>query len=259
MASHQMRGDGNGINVAGWEGANDSLVVKESQLVSITFTGMTTPTGQINVPTTPIAALGRQLDYFGNLTNNFGITVLDAGNGTTYYTSTVDPSAGLITVVTSQGGSTTVNSTNVKVTYFYLAPVEGTLNADGTVSPNVYIQSNIIVPVDVQNHLTQLVQNFNAVSVGASTASGEASFHPCDGYAFLNIGLLNDASTSNYLDIQWSYDGTNYHSADYGALPTATTQRRTVQVPVKAPYFRLSVYNGDTVAHTFSVWSYLMA
>lgn len=121
-------------------------------------------------------------------------------------------------------------------------------------------QADAIVPMDVQNHLTQTIQAFNAVSIPLSTTSQSAWIN-CDGFLDVTFLLKNDASTNSYADFQYSFDGgTTIASADYTALVSSTSQNKTVNMPVKAPYIRINLANGDAgAAHTMSGWVYLRA
>lgn len=265
MATHQMRSDGNGAVVAGWEGASDTLVMKENQLVSITATLTTTPTGNLTVPTVPIAALTRAMDYAGNLTNNYGISIV--GGSTAYYPINVDPTAGTMTVVTTPNGTTTVNSTSVTITYFFLAPVKGTLNSDNTITPTVNVQALGALPSDIQAHLTSTNTAINAVALTISTGatpSTTSSPITCDGFNEINIGAWSSVSHQGNFQIIWSYDNTNFNlyekpTGDKISNDTTGTMRFGT-VPVRAPYCKIMFQNSDTTATpTVTVMTYLKA
>lgn len=135
-------------------------------------------------------------------------------------------------------------------------------NDDGTVSQitessTTLNASNVIQPIDIQSHLQTTIQTHNAVSVATVTASNGTSWLDTDGFDKIAVTLLNDASTSSSLSIQWSSDGTTIQGYDLSIIPTGTGQQRSAITDTKMRYARIQIYNGDTAAHTMSAWAYL--
>lgn len=132
------------------------------------------------------------------------------------------------------------------------------LNTDGSKKVDIS-QIDVMVGVDVQSHLSQSIQAFNAVSVAAS-GNSTSNWINADGFSDITFHLKNDGSTTSYADFQYSFDGgTTIHSADYTALVSSTSANKTVNMTVKAPYIRINLGNGDTLAHTMTGWVYLKA
>jgi hypothetical protein len=122
------------------------------------------------------------------------------------------------------------------------------------------IQSNGILPTDIQSRLQQTIQTHNAVSVAISGSSVESSYHDCDGYDKIAITFMNDAATTSAANIYWSNDGTTAHAYEYNIIPSNTTQKKGAITDTKARYFKVEVVNGDGAAsHTMSAWAYLKA
>jgi hypothetical protein len=115
----------------------------------------------------------------------------------------------------------------------------------------------MILPVDIQSRLAQTIQTHNAVSI-ATTAWSNGNWIDADGFDKVGVTMLNDASTSSQLNIQWSNDGSSIHGNE-NLLTTATSNLRQGITDIKARYFRVQLNNGDTISHTMSAWAYLKA
>lgn len=124
--------------------------------------------------------------------------------------------------------------------------------------------SEAIIPVDIQNHLTQTIQTHNAVSVPLSGWSFDSAYRSSDGFQQICVNVKNDATTNNGVVILWSTDGTNLHGQDI-VLATGNgggydSTARSGSVDVKAPYYKVGIGNYDSaLAHTMSAWAYLRA
>jgi hypothetical protein len=142
-------------------------------------------------------------------------------------------------------------------------PVGMAQDSNGMPIPEVSVQfdqANAIMPVDVQNHLTQTIQTHNAVSIALSTGSygTNSTFYSCDGFFNLSAILKNDASTSASISVDWSFDGTNLAYSEL--IKSDSNNQKGGTTDIKAPYFRIYANNGDaTLAHTMSAWAYLKA
>ena len=122
---------------------------------------------------------------------------------------------------------------------------------------NTRITTNAIIPVDVQARLSQTIQTHNAVSVAASGTSNQTNYMDCDGFDKLGVTALNDAATSNTVNVIWSNDGVNPHGQETVCSAQATSLRSGI-TDVKARYVKVQLINGDgALAHIMSAWAYL--
>jgi hypothetical protein len=123
--------------------------------------------------------------------------------------------------------------------------------------PKVKPMNTDIMPIDIQSRLATTIQTHNAVSV-ATVSSSQSSWIDTDGFTDIAVSLLNDASFSCYVDIQWSSDGSTYQGLDSGVI-SGTLTRKSASVPTKMRYARIVAGNNDTVSHTMSSFAYLKA
>jgi hypothetical protein len=131
--------------------------------------------------------------------------------------------------------------------------------SSGALGTNIK-SSEAIVPVDIQNRLSQTIQTHNAVSVGASATSANSGWIDCDGFDKLGVTFLNDASKNFSISILWSNDAVSQQGGDMDVKSTGTNSAySSTIVDVKARYAKVSLYNTDTIAHTVSAWAYLKA
>jgi hypothetical protein len=125
--------------------------------------------------------------------------------------------------------------------------------------PIKHSASDIIQPVEIQSRYASTIQTHNAVSIAINTWSIESSWHSTDGFDRLACSLIDDANISNGLVVYWSYDGSTIHGQDT-VIAISAKQTGSGITDVKAPYFKISLGNTDTVAaHTMSAWVYLKA
>jgi hypothetical protein len=120
------------------------------------------------------------------------------------------------------------------------------------------IDSDIIIPVDVQARLSETIQTHNAVSVGASTGTSDSAWVDTDGFTEVGITIMNDAGTASLLHIYWSNDGVTNQGAIYNAL-TGTDNLKSYTTPTRARYIKVRLGNTDAIAHVMSAWVYLKA
>lgn len=116
-------------------------------------------------------------------------------------------------------------------------------------------QSDAIIPVDVQNHLTQSIVALNAVALtisGGATPSSTSSAITCDGFNEISVTEISSVSHNGYFAIQWSYDNTNFNVWEVVAGDkinnNLTTNARWGTVPVRAPYCKIILQNADATA-----------
>lgn len=119
------------------------------------------------------------------------------------------------------------------------------------------VNQSVMTPVNVSYHESTTIQTHNAVSV-ATVSWSVGSWIDVSGYTQISGTVMNNATTTFNVQVQWSNDGSTEHGIDQ-VINNNTLQYGTFNTPTKARYARVSVYNGDTVAHTMSAWVYLMA
>ncbi|HLI46447.1 MAG TPA: hypothetical protein VKU94_04570 [Geobacterales bacterium] len=130
---------------------------------------------------------------------------------------------------------------------------------DATPIPVKQVQSNIVIPIDIQAHLQSTIQTHNAVSIPASGGSSPSAWIDTDGFDKVAFVMKNDATVTSNCDIRWSADGSNIHGVDFAVLGGAN-QYKTYIVDTKARYVQFSLINSDTAsAHTFTAYAYLKA
>jgi hypothetical protein len=119
------------------------------------------------------------------------------------------------------------------------------------------VESGIMVPVDVQSRYQKTVQTHNAVSVSASSSSGQASYMDVSGYE--NVAITGQASPSEKwgFTVYWSHDGVSVHGVDFGAVDVMNN--KTLALPVKARYMKVNLNNSATNASTMNAYAYLKA
>lgn len=137
--------------------------------------------------------------------------------------------------------------------------IKGTVIADTTPIPVRQVQSNIIVPTDVQSHLQSTIQTHNAVSIAVSGGTSASAWINTDGFDKVAFMLKNDATVTSNCDVRWSADGVNIHGVDFAILG-GTSQYKTYLTDTRAQYVQFSIINNDTAtAHTISAYAYLKA
>jgi hypothetical protein len=142
---------------------------------------------------------------------------------------------------------------------YKLARTYGDINSP-TGTGNVLIAgSNIMLPVDIQGHLSQTIQTHNAVSVASSGNATQTSWMDCNGYTDISLTLQNDATALCLASISWSNDGVNTHGQDSGVIPLSSKNFGAGSTKVKARYAKVIIGNNDSIAHTMSAWAYLMS
>jgi hypothetical protein len=132
-------------------------------------------------------------------------------------------------------------------------------NGDGSYSTNTAITDvDAIIPMGIEYRKQKMVPAFTSAVVPATTGTATSPWIDTDGFNDLGITLLNDAGTSNSLDLQWSNDGSALHGKDYPIAPAAG-QYKAATVPTKARYVKVIAYNNDAAPHTMNCWLYLKA
>jgi hypothetical protein len=139
-------------------------------------------------------------------------------------------------------------------------PVEVTIaGADasgGSVNTNL-ASTTIMQPVDIQSHYSQTIQTHAAAVVPPSSWNGP-TWIDTNGFNEIAVSLLNDSATTSSISIEWSNDGTTKHGTE-SVAPNGAFKERVGSATTKARYAKVSIWNGDTIAHTMSAWAYLKA
>jgi hypothetical protein len=144
--------------------------------------------------------------------------------------------------------------------------IVGASNSSGNVNVDI-AQSDAIVPIDVQNHLTQTVVAINAVALtiaGGATPNTTSAAITCDGFNEISVVQTSSVLNSGRFQILWSYDNTNFNAYELcqgdKIINSGSYTTRVATVPVRAPYCKIFVENQDTTATpTVTAWAYLKA
>jgi hypothetical protein len=127
--------------------------------------------------------------------------------------------------------------------------------------------SEAIIPVDVQNHLTQSITALNAVALtvsGGATPTSTSSAITCDGFNEISIIQSSSVSHNGSFQIWWSFDNSTF---TLGESPSGdriqnngTFGTRFATMPVRAPYCKIGITNADgTATPTVTANVYLKA
>jgi len=128
----------------------------------ITETGNTDAAGKFTITHTPIGSLARQFDTLSRINREPDLVALTADDQT-LYTGEFDQDNKTIELYTDVAKTTPAeNLVGVKVSYWYYAPIKGTLNDDGTFTPEA-----IITPVDSDGN-----EKFTDANPGAVQLTG---------------------------------------------------------------------------------------
>lgn len=101
------------------------------------------------------------------------------------------------------------------------------------------------------------IQTHNAVVVAATNGTAEnADWIDCRNFRTLSSTMKNSAAASNKVDVLWSNDGSNQHSSD-ALMTTLSSAERSGTIVIRAPYFKIKLYNLDGSERTMSAWVYL--
>jgi len=138
----------------------------------ITETGNTDEAGKFTITHTPIGSLARQFDTLSRINREPDLVALTADDQT-LYTGEFDQDDKTIELYTDVAKTTPAeNLAGVKVSYWYYAPIKGTLNDDGTFTPEA-----IITPVDSDGNEKFTDANPGAVQLtGSYVEIGGVSF-----------------------------------------------------------------------------------
>jgi hypothetical protein len=128
----------------------------------ITETGNTDAAGKFTLTHTPIGSLSRQSDTLSRINREPDLVALTA-NDQILYTGEFDQDNKTIELYTDVAKTTpAANLVGAKVSYWYYAPIKGTLNNDGTFTPEA-----IITPVDSDGN-----EKFTDANPGAVQLTG---------------------------------------------------------------------------------------
>lgn len=115
--------------------------------------------------------------------------------------------------------------------------------------------SEVMQAQDLQYRRSETIQTHTAVSITTNGWSNSA-WLDSDGFDKVAVNLLNDASTSTEVRVEWSNDNATVHSYEV-IMGAQSLDKRTAITDTKLRYFRIAVKNGDAVSHTMSAWAYL--
>ena len=116
----------------------------------ITETGNTDAAGKFTITHTPIGSLARQFDTLSRINREPDLVALTADDQT-LYTGEFDQDDKTIELYTDAAKTTPAeNLVGVKVSYWYYAPIKGTLNDDGTFTPDMKITNDEAAAIPTQ-------------------------------------------------------------------------------------------------------------
>ena len=149
----------------------------------ITETGNTDAAGKFTITHTPIGSLARQFDTLSRINREPDLVALTADDQT-LYTGEFDQDNKTIELYTDAAKTTpAANLVGVKVSYWYYAPIKGTLNNDGTFTPEA-----IITPVDSDGNEKFTDANPGAVQLTGSNIVESITHDDFNANANLQIG-----------------------------------------------------------------------
>lgn len=119
--------------------------------------------------------------------------------------------------------------------------------------------SSIIAPQDLQSRLSTTIQTHAAVNIPATTGTsyGTGTWNDANGYGNVCVTFASDASHTNTAELYWSHDGATTHGLEIVIASGTRQYGASIEVPIKARYFRVLLKNTDASAHVMSAWSYL--
>lgn len=117
------------------------------------------------------------------------------------------------------------------------------------------------VGAQITGRTSNLIQSHNAVSIPASQSSETSTVYSAIGYDQISLLIKLDSSINRTGWIVWVVDPNGaYWVGSEDVVATATSLTGYGRTSVKAPYFKVSIANGDTVLpHTVSSWVNLIA
>lgn len=135
-------------------------------------------------------------------------------------------------------------------TDYVLLTITSDFQNTNTASPSRKKRKNFRNQDTIKTHDNVTIASAN----GGYGSSG--NFVSCDGYETLALSLLNDASTNSTISVDWSNDGTIANIANE-VLVADTKNVKSGITTVKGSYFRVFIWNSDTVSHVFNAYAYL--
>ncbi len=130
------------LPLIGYDENHDAFANHAFVVARVSFTGNTDADGYITVEHKPIISRRRLLDNDGNLDVARDILAID-GLGVTLYVGTVLAGNGVVRLYTDAELNTpATDEVGCVLTYWYPAPMEGTVNNDGTFKPSFNAELN---------------------------------------------------------------------------------------------------------------------
>ncbi|MGG0487261.1 hypothetical protein ABEY65_28325 [Priestia aryabhattai] len=109
---------------------------------------------------------------------------------------------------------------------------------------NVQVQ----VPVEIQGHVSQVVQAQNAVSIASNTWNN-SQFIDCAGFDSVTVNVTVDNISANaYVEVAWSNDGVNIHGKTLLTSGMGAGLQGTYVAPVGLRWARVQIKNQDSAA-----------
>ncbi|OQC75279.1 MAG: hypothetical protein BWX44_00010 [Spirochaetes bacterium ADurb.Bin001] len=171
----------------------------------ITETGNTDEAGKFTLTHTPIGSLSRQSDTLSRINREPDLVALTADDQT-LYTGEFDQDNKTIELYTDAAKTTPAeNLVGVKVSYWYYAPIKGTLNDDGTFTPEA-----IITPVDSDGNEKFTDANPGAVQLTGSLPAGTNRIGSVELSGSAAIVLAKGITTQDGAPVVFVDDGKNF-------------------------------------------------
>ncbi|MGG1916040.1 hypothetical protein ABFY54_28985 [Priestia megaterium] len=119
------------------------------------------------------------------------------------------------------------------------------INEDGSQNTKI-TGSDIQQPVEIQGHVSQVVQAQNAVSVAANTWNN-SSFIDCAGFDSIAVNVVVDNISANaFIECGWSNDGVNIHGKTLLSSGMGAALQGTFFTPIGLRYARIQIKNQDS-------------
>jgi hypothetical protein len=147
-------------------------------------------------------------------------------------------------------------------------PVSQYIKEDGTpalmlgdVAPYFELkESSIMQQADIQRRYQKMIQGVANASVPPTTGTFDSIFIDTNGFHEVALSLMNDAEspqTISRMDLLWSHDGVTIHAMEKVVMPELGDKYRVANTSAKARFFKMRLYNKDSVPHVMNAWAYL--
>lgn len=127
---------------------------------------------------------------------------------------------------------------------------------EGVLSTQI-VQSDVMVPTEIQGNYQTTNQFFNNVTI-APSAQQSSTWIDTNGFTDVAITLLCSVQSKMTLEVDWSNDGITKHGYE-GIYADAVVTRRAAITSTKARYVMVTVKNGDVAPVIVNTFTYLKA